>query len=1675
MNPFRKRTLFFPRNHLFGTLFLFAVFAFHFAAAEPVQAEVKTINVSSFSQLQNAVKAINAGDWNDYSEVKIEISSGFTLEGNLDMISVPTGMNLTISGSSTGTTLNGAGSYRGFVIDGGSSNITIENLKFNNCVVTGEAGENASIAAGGGGAGLGGAIYVKSGDLVLVDVQFTNNKAVGGDGGSFITGSGKDYGEGGKLNGETNGGDGASVNHGDGKDGTFGGGGGGSAVSELNGEGGLGAGSGGTETSGGQSGGSGGGALGAGGAVFVESGATVTVKYSSLDSEKSSTTFSGNSVSGGRAGLGAEAGDAIGNAIFTGGTVIFDTSDNNGNAKTIAVSQDIGGIGAASNLQDADQSEVRAYAGGIVVQGGGTLNLSGSNSYAGATEIQEGTLLVQGGSAIGDLSEVRLSEDGVLELAANETIGFLTSDPNKPGGEVHLYSTDAEGNKTGGRTLTVAGDGDENLFGYNPISGEKITAFTGKIMTDGNANTTEKLVKKGSGLLILGADNSNIDDEFLTELHAGTVQLDHAKGLGGGKVTVTTQDGNETYNALQIGKTLLQSGSSLTIANDFTLSGSTTNFRVGIESGYDGAAEVTLNGTLDGKGYLNVKMNNASQVLVLSNVGESMENNGVYSRAGLNSHSGTIIERGTLAVVGEYDANMQRWYTGLGSGKVVADSSNSVFRADTDGMVISNAFEINSTSLTLTNSAGVDSYTISGNISGAGGLNINLLNANDMITLSGVLQYKGETEITKGTLKLGGTSSSLHFTGGISATENGTLDLNGISLSVNDSSSSSFRGSIVDTSEGQTGEIVKTGTGTWDIQLQNTLNNLTVNAGTVAFSGNDLNNVKLNNQGVLSLKDDARLNSVQSASTYSKIVIGNKELTIAGTGENFAGALEGSGTVIVENGNVEDIDGVQQPNWILSGSSYETWTGTIDVQSGAMLGITGPGALGKYDPSLGDIASVKLNDSTLAVNVPYYLGLLGRLDLSAGGDGTVMVTGSSGLYLSEITGSGNLVKSDAGVLILDGSNEHFTGNVIFEDGTISVYEGATFGSGNLISAGDGEYLNTLEIYTDENESARVLSNGIVLNEDLLISNLSDPSLILQGEISGDATLYLSTLGKTILRGDYDDFEGYMIITGGTVQLGHVAGSGATDMKNALVGVYSGATFNASGSVGAISVARGGNLVLSGSGATLNLGALELLDGSNVFIDCDGINSGKINVSGTETSYIAGGTVHVNVTGDVNLGDSFTFMEIDPSAEVKWQNQLSFSDNVDGMRIVGVYDNDTGEYQYKFVFFDYLNGVTSKNAQRVGDYLNYVLDYSSVPTAMNPALNRLEEVLGENPTLANYAYAELSGEVYASTGIAQLQALSTVNQALASQLRPGASIQSWDGTGVGSDEYLGQIYADRGLSGWMSGYGLFGKVDPDGNASGYDLDVYGGMIGIERCSNNLSRRLGFYYAYGDTSVDTNTTLGKGTSDDHRLGLYMKWDDRFGYGIMSGNVGFNSFKFNRRISVITDDTIRSSIDGTQASFYAERGMTLNLSHFAIQPFVAVQYAYQSQDSFRESGMSGFNLLGDSMDTNSLRTMLGSRFVKECYGNSGMLQMHLQAYWMHEYLDDVAEFNGRFSGIPSGSSFQVTGNGIGTDWAVAGLGAQWSPTRHGRLNLFGSYDAQFNSDTTLHAGNFGVKVVW
>ncbi len=560
-----------------------------------------------------------------------------TLTGDIDLGSIPSlpvigddaGDDLTIDLG--GFTISGADTTRVFFANAGA--LTIANGAIVDGLAKGGNGGSLGPASGGGGGGggmgAGGALYVRSGATVRVDlVSFADNGAVGGNGGSGdnfgIAQGGGGGGLGGNgadaVDGTNNGGGGGGVTPGDGATGqpgvggggdgglaptgapghgSYGGGGGGGAGNTSGGQGGYGGGGGGSTLgsggaggfggggggfaavgSGGQGGygggdgggGGGGGGAGFGGAVFVETGGQLVVTGSG--------TMNGGSVAG---GAGFQNGQAAGTGIFLqNATVEF--APGAGQAQTIAdIIADDFGNGVSTG-------------GRVVKTGVGTLTLSGANTYAGGTSLMTGTLSLGHNSALG--TGLLAAGGGALDILDGITIGNdidLTENlsVNVGAGLGTLAGIIDDGGsgfglaKTGAGTLELTGEsyysgttsilaGTLRAGGYDVLSDLSVFSIDAAgtlALADTTGNTIAGLADgaSGGGNVLLG------DDAMLGIMALGTHTTFSGDITGNGMLAFGGDDSSQTLSgSIDIGGGLIVLG----LAGDYALDISGGSMRV---------------------------------------------------------------------------------------------------------------------------------------------------------------------------------------------------------------------------------------------------------------------------------------------------------------------------------------------------------------------------------------------------------------------------------------------------------------------------------------------------------------------------------------------------------------------------------------------------------------------------------------------------------------------------------------------------------------------------------------------------------------------------------------------------------------------------------------------------------------------------------------------------------------------------------------------------------------------------------------------------------------------------------------------------------------------------------------------------------------------------------------
>ncbi|HSH00461.1 MAG TPA: autotransporter-associated beta strand repeat-containing protein, partial [candidate division Zixibacteria bacterium] len=204
------------------------------------------------------------------------------------------------------------------------------------------------------------------------------------------------------------------------------------------------------------------------------------------------------------------------------GDAVADTATIN-NAGTLVLTgndERVGSVFGAGNINLNDNtlttgdgtvtaiSGVISGSGGLIKEGAGTLTVSGTNTYAGGTAINDGVLTTNNTSALG--TGTVTVNGGALTLASDLTIGALagagdvTLGANRLTAGGNNASTIYSGVISGSGDLTKQGSGEMTLTGANTYTG--VTAVFDGTLTAGNADAfgTGGTLRLGGGDVDLG-------------------------------------------------------------------------------------------------------------------------------------------------------------------------------------------------------------------------------------------------------------------------------------------------------------------------------------------------------------------------------------------------------------------------------------------------------------------------------------------------------------------------------------------------------------------------------------------------------------------------------------------------------------------------------------------------------------------------------------------------------------------------------------------------------------------------------------------------------------------------------------------------------------------------------------------------------------------------------------------------------------------------------------------------------------------------------------------------------------------------------------------------------------------------------------------------------------------
>ena len=380
-----------------------------------------------------------------------------------------------------------------------------------------------------------------------------------------------------------------------------------------------------------------------------------TVNEGELTLSGQNTYTGGTTLNGGVLNVSSDGnlGDAAGGLTFNGGT-LHTTGDVNG-ARDVVLAGD-GTFNTDADTTLTNSGDVSGN-GGLIKNGEGGLDLTGTVSHSGGTTVNEGELTLSGQNTYTGGTTLN---GGVLNISSDGNLGDATGGLTFNGGTLQASSS-----MTTGRSMVLDSVGTLR-------SGEGSTLTVNGPISGGGT-----LVADGQGTLVLGAANTHAGGTLIS---GGTVVLAHAGGLGSGTVAIndatlrTTVDTQVTQPLLVMDEATLDVASGTTTQLTGMLDGSRSTGCF-IKSGAGrlnmAGTAVLANGTCVNEGTL------SANGVLMSNVQVERDGTvrGTGTIAGNMRVDGTLApgnSPGTLAVTGTVtltdDATLQIDIDGYGTG-----------------------------------------------------------------------------------------------------------------------------------------------------------------------------------------------------------------------------------------------------------------------------------------------------------------------------------------------------------------------------------------------------------------------------------------------------------------------------------------------------------------------------------------------------------------------------------------------------------------------------------------------------------------------------------------------------------------------------------------------------------------------------------------------------------------------------------------------------------------------------------------------------------------------------------------------------------------------------------------------------------------------------------------------
>jgi len=879
--------------------------------------------------------------------------------------------------------------------------------------------------------------------------------------------------------------------------------------------------------------------------------------------------------------------------------------------------------------------------GDLTMNGAGTLELFGFNTYSGTTTMNSGTVLLDFDDVLGD-STVSVAGSSTLQFDDSFLLPVVNN-INVANGQTLTIDVNGNGNELSG---VISGNGGLQIINstaggiYNSIALTGVNNFSGGItIGDGTAADNPRVdINNNSGL---GSNANSIDFNI------------------GGLRAMQTINSSRDVNLTTLGRLMADDSRTLTISGTVA-----------------GAGDLQIGGFTDDG--VDITLHQGTVVLSGANTftGEvqiAMGTLSISSDSNLGDVTNPILFNVlSSVVVAPFDVTTA---TLAITGTTTLDALRTVDIANTTGDTA--VFQI---------SNGVTG-TVDGVISGTAEGTLQKTGAGTLV-LTGANDYTGFTLISAGTLQLSG-AGTVGVDTGVTVESGAIFDLNGVAATIGSlagSGSVTLGGATLTTGNDDTdpifsgviseaGDVTKDGLGTQTFTGANTYTGLTtINSGALDIqngsalgttamgtvvntggallleggigvgaedltlngdggSGNGaLRNFSGNNSyaGAITLGSDSTIGSDAGTLTISGDIGGNFELTVTGDGNTSISGVIGTGAFDVNK------DG----SGTLTLSGLNTFSGDMVIIQGTVSvntidNVGNPSALGQGNLILGSAGftgtlsytgTTTTTDRT--VTVANTGSSIGRLQVTtsgqtvtwssgidSGGAGDIFNVGGAGNTQIDgvISGDGDVTKDGAGTLFFNNTMT-YTGATTISAGTLQLLQPDSVPDTSAMTIASGGTFNMNNL----NETIGSLAGaGLVqAGNNTLATGGDNTDTTFSGVISGNAgglTLFKTGTGTFTLSGN-NTYAGQTEVDDGTL-LASSNNALGTAAGNTLVN--SGASLAFSNNITTSEPLDLSGTGFGGGGALINVSGNNILNGTVLLSANTQINSdaGMLTING----------------------------------------------------------------------------------------------------------------------------------------------------------------------------------------------------------------------------------------------------------------------------------------------------------------------------------------------------------------------------------------------------------------------------------------------------------------------------